>query len=195
VSRKLTMPSTIFCIFLLALHLRVDAREVERRSVDCGTDSLYVLLRLNGQHVDLGALERVLSKHGSRGYSMSELAAAARAFGLTLRGIRLGPRDIPLDRPAIAYLKNSGEGHFVVLRPVGSTGRMAQLIDPPFAPVIIDYRDLFRGPAWTGRLLLPEYGSERWAWRIGIPLAFSPFLIFAWSRFARLNKNSRALPA
>src|SRR5262249_50665333 len=100
-------------------------------ALDCGPNSLYLLLQLSGYRADLDTLKRLLPSRPPPGYSMLELKAAARANGLRLRGIRFGKRDVPLDRPAIAFLNHSGSGHFVVLRPVGVTGTMVQIIEPP----------------------------------------------------------------
>jgi hypothetical protein len=52
------------------------AREV----YDCGTLSLYYLLRLEGRSVELPQLESVLPRNaGASGYNMEQLRDAARA--------------------------------------------------------------------------------------------------------------------
>lgn len=129
--------------------------------LDCGIQSLYLLLHFSGERTDLSTLERALPAARSSNYSMSELQAADRKLGLALRGIPFGKDDVPPDRPAIASMSGSNDAHYVVLRPVGRTGTMVQVIDPPYAPQVVDSTDLIGGPAWTGRLLIPGRSYER----------------------------------
>lgn len=130
---------------------------------DCGPHTLFLLLRTLGFDVGVEELERILPPRHPEGYSMAELQAAARAFGLRLRGVRFDREDVPLDRPAIARLDQGTAGHFVLLRPVGRTGTMVQILEPQFAPSITDYGPLISGPAWTGQLLVPTSRMERLA--------------------------------
>jgi hypothetical protein len=124
--------------------------------LDCGVHALYLLLRVEGHAVDLRRLESALPPRHPDGYSMAELAAGARSLGVTLEGIRFGKRNAPLSRPAIVFLTGPRGGHFAVLRPVGTTGTMVQVIDPPSAPWIADYDQLLSSKAWTGRILVPR---------------------------------------
>ena len=65
--------------------------------------------------------------------------ATAKTFGLALDGVRLGPGDPTPGRPAIVFVRDEDKGsHFAVIRPVGSTGTMVQVIDPPGVPWIGD---------------------------------------------------------
>ena len=86
---------------------------------------------------------------------MADLRAASAQNGVRLRRAKFVKGDGPLDRPAIAFLSLANEGHFVVLRPVGVTGTMVQVLDPPFAPRVVDYKDILSGRQWTGRVLVP----------------------------------------
>ena len=95
---------------------------------------------------------------------MLDLQTAAAKFDVHLQGVRLDRRSLPLRQPAIAHLKIDGAGHFIVLRPVGSTGTMVQVIEPFHAPRIVDYVDLTRGAAWTGDVLLFDSPADR-LWR------------------------------
>lgn len=108
--------------------------EVTGSTFDCGPNALYLLLRSSGIDVRMEAIERALPPRHSDGYSMAELRDAARACGLSLRGIRIGPDDVPLDRPVIAHMDQGRSGHYVLLRPIGRTGTMVQVIEPPVAP-------------------------------------------------------------
>jgi len=126
----------------------------EETKLDCGVNALFVLLRLEGKPVTLDRLESALPFRQPQGYSMAELAAAGGSLGLRLEGLRLAKGDKGLDRPAIAFLKDAKGGHFAVLRPVGSTGTMVQVIDPPHAPWIGDYDRVLSAEPWTGRVLV-----------------------------------------
>jgi hypothetical protein len=121
---------------------------------DCGVNSLYLILQLEGRPVPLDRLDAALPLRPQDGYSMAELKAAARTLGLQLRGVQLSKGDRPLKRPAIAYFYDRKGGHFAVLKPVGTTGTMVQLIDPPLSPQILDYDRLFSWDSWTGRALV-----------------------------------------
>jgi hypothetical protein len=94
--------------------------------------------------------------------------------------VRFGRDDLPLRRPAIAYLSGLRAGHFVTLRPVGITGTMVQVIDPPDASRIMDYQPLLARPDWTGRLLVPRTAGDdlaEWSWFLVLlllPLAVGP---------------------
>jgi len=99
--------------------------------------------------------------------AMAELATAARSLGLQLDGNRLVKGDTSLDRPAIVFLKDARGGHFAVLRPVGNTGTMVQVIDPPHVPWIADYDQIVSGKTWTGRILVRR---DAWIVRNMIPV-------------------------
>ncbi len=134
---------------------------------DCATSALFVLLQTEGRPA---SLERVRTELGGRhkdGYSLSELAGAAGRLGLPLRGVRFGEGDSPLDRSAIVFIQEAQGGHFAVLRPVGTTGTMVQVIDPPMPPQIVDYDRLFRDSPWTGKILVP---APPWYERVGLVL-------------------------
>jgi hypothetical protein len=123
---------------------------------DCGVNSLFILLRLEGHSVGLSRLLSALPPRNPDGYSMIELSEAARAVGVALEGVRFSKGDKALARPAIAFLKQEGGGHFAVLRPVGTTGKMVQVIDPPSPPWVADYDRAFATKPWTGRVLMPR---------------------------------------
>ena len=146
--------TTRIAIALVLISSSTPGAETARpATTDCGMHALFVLFQVEGRPVGLEQLDRALPPRRSEGSSMTELSRAAGALGLTLKGVRMGRNDVPLDRPAIAFLKDAGAGHFVVLRPVGTSGAMVQVIDPPYAPRIVDYDWLFRGKLWTGRVL------------------------------------------
>lgn len=123
---------------------------------DCGVASLFILLQLQGKPASIERIEASLPARDPRGYSMADLSTAAGACGLKLEGVRFGRADAALGGPAIAYFKDPIGGHFAVLRPLGATGTLVQLIDPPHAPSVHDYGDIIETPLWTGRILVPR---------------------------------------
>ncbi len=136
-------------------------------TLDCGENALFVLLNMEGRPVDLDELERALPPRRKEGYSMAELAACSAALGLPLDGVRFDKGDGALTRPAIAFFKSAQGGHFAVLRPVGTTGTMVQVIDPSRASQIVDYTQILSAKSWTGRILIAR---DAWVAQNKIPL-------------------------
>jgi len=172
-------------------------RPESKTDLDCGVNALFVLLQIEGCPVALDRLESALPPRHTDGYSMTELASAARSLGLSLEGVRFVKGDSALDRAGIAFVKDAKGGHFLVLRPVGTTGTMVQVIDPPHVPVITDYDRLFTSRAWTGRILQPR---DPWHVRHAIPLVLAalsvPLASFAVWRQRRSSRRSKSdIPA
>jgi hypothetical protein len=158
---------------VLLLGFAMNARAAgpdETTTLDCGVNSLYVLLRLEGRPATIDRLLSSLPARHSEGYSMAELSAASRALGLDLEGVKFVKGDKELDRPAIAFLKDAKGGHFAVLRPVGTTGTMVQVIDPPYAPWIADYDRVLSTRSWTDRILVPR---RPWLGRNAVSLSLA----------------------
>lgn len=122
---------------------------------DCGTMALYTLLQLEGQSVELHRIETHLPSPTTEGFSMAELRDAARACGLKLAGICMPRRDPAFDRPMLVHLGVGQHGHFVVVRPVGHTSKMVQMLDGTYPPRLLDAADLYASPGWTGLALVP----------------------------------------
>lgn len=135
---------------------------------DCGRNALYVLLRLERQSVPMERLVAALPKPNVNGFSMAELASASGALGLSLEGLDLASYGRRPDRPIIIFLKRKGLGHFAVLRPVGTTGKMVQLIDPPYPPQVLDYDRLTEMENWTNFALI---ASDSWVPNVKLFLA------------------------
>lgn len=142
---------------LVALAVGSPCRAAEEKArLECGIYSLYVLLRLEGLGADYGSLRAALPVTNPAGHSMAELRDAAATFGLGLDGRQLARGVGAVDRPMIAYLGGGSKGHFVVIRPVGTTGSMVQVIDPPRSPWIGDLDQIATHKRWTGRVLVPS---------------------------------------
>lgn len=123
---------------------------------DCGTLALYHLLQLEGLPIELPTIESRLPVMPPAGYSMKELRDAAGACGLQLSGLRLKDPSRELDRPMIAFLQ---PGHYLVVRPVGHTGKLIQVLNGTEDSTILDKGILFARPEWTGLVLAPRRRS------------------------------------
>lgn len=148
--------------------------------LDCGVNSLYILLRLEGRTVSLDRILSALPARHPEGYSMAELSDAAGSLGLSLEGQEFTKENRHPGRPAIAFLKDEKGGHFTVLRPVGTTGTMVQVIDPPLVPWIADYERVLASKSWKGRLLVPRepfYDRPSFTFSIAIALGILLFLV------------------
>lgn len=121
---------------------------------DCGTSSLLILMRLEGRNVDPEALISLFPAVPRGGYSLKELASGAARSGFGLQGVRLAS-DAPPDRPVIAYLNDGVRGHYVVVRPVGLSDSLVQVLDLTRTPEVVTASDLCKRPEWTGLVLLP----------------------------------------
>ena len=148
---------------------------------DCGAKSLYHLLRLEGRPTELDRLLGILGPSSSTGRSFLSLRKAARECGLNLEAVALPKTPPSLNGPALAFIKGESEGHFLVVRPVGHTGRLVQVIDGDREPVVLDAESLFASPSWTGLALVPR--RTNWA----ALLAGSVFLSSTIALAARLT--------
>ncbi len=157
---------------------------------DCGTNALFLLMKLTGVETGLDDIKAALPAPRELGYSMLELQSAARRCGLNLVGVRFGPGNVPLSGPAIAHRPGHkpASGHFVVLRPVGSNNTVVQVIDPPYAPRIIDYVALFGGKGRPVMILRPRTRLERWA-----PIALGLLLAVPCLIALRMTKRIRSV--
>ncbi len=147
-----------------------EEREASRLINDCGVNSLYLLLRLRSAETNLSELRRALPDTEAHGLSMAEIQATSGRYGVPLRGKRIGPGDVPIDRPTIALLKSGGgPGHYVVLEPVGVLGKRVMVLDFPRPAQVVDYADLMKGDAWTGLALAPITPWERFGpWAVSV---------------------------
>lgn len=171
--------------------------EGDLSALSCGPNSLYVLLDLLGRRANLGDTLRVLPAPHPRGYSLLEIREAARRRGLDLWCGHLTRENTPLDRPVIAFFDGSQTrtGHYAVLVPVGQTGTMVQMIDPPYYPVIVDYKDII--PVRSSiKILYPlSFWQSKWfpvAIIASITIIFSAIYLLPRSRFGFITLRRRA---
>ncbi len=159
----------------------------------CGAHALYVLLRLEGKPAELTIITSHLGATGAAGLSMSRLKAASAALGLALKGVRLDPDLRALDRPVIAYVELEGHGHFLVLRPIGHTGKLVQLIDSARPdPEVYDFNEVIHDPRWTGLLLVPERQVTPLT-LVGSLLSFTGLGLLGIAALSRHRRRARTL--
>lgn len=106
--------------------------------IDCGTLSLYNLLRLENVGIELSRIEAHLPARSAGEHSMKDVLNAAKALGIKLKGVTLRKEVKAIDQTMIVFLKRGEHGHFLVIRPVGHTGKLVQVIDSAEPPDVID---------------------------------------------------------
>ncbi len=155
---------------------------------DCGVRALCLLLGLEGRHIDPKEIANSLSERDAAGYSMKQLRDEAARRGVRLRGVKLRTGERP-GGPSIAFLGDGGHGHYIVIRPIGHTGKLVQVLDPNESPLVIDVENLQRHPQWTGLALVPDPPS--WPRQIGVALAgggIAGLALIGWRRRGRSAK-------
>ncbi|HEY1639540.1 MAG TPA: peptidase domain-containing ABC transporter [Streptosporangiaceae bacterium] len=125
----------------------------QMEEADCGAACLAMALGYLGRRVPLDEL-RAMTGTGRDGVTALSLLHAARAYGLTARGVRAdlpGLRDLP--RGTILHWEFS---HFVVLD--GMTRSGIRVIDPALGRRVVREDELRR--AYTGVAIALERGAE-----------------------------------
>jgi ABC-type bacteriocin/lantibiotic exporter with double-glycine peptidase domain len=152
------------CLLLIATGWPGPARSFgeapESDASDCGAFALYHLLKIEGRATNLQQINSALGVPGVRGHSFRDLRAAAHRFGLSLDALVVAKEPSAMRAPALFFLRSGDDGHFVVVRPVGHTGRMVQVLDGDRAPVVVDAVWLFAWPSWTGLALVPRRAND-----------------------------------
>ena len=87
---------------------------------------------------------------------------------MELTGVRL-LRNTAFPKGTYILLRRRNEvGHFLVIRPVGPTGRSVQVLDGIHEPVVIDSDRFSSQPGWTGLALTPSRDDRIWQLAAGI---------------------------
>jgi peptidase C39-like protein len=148
------------CLLVLAMgppwETRASGKSPKTEIWDCGVLALYQLLRLEGRPSDLDQLRQALPGPSPKGYSLLDLRRAASVRGVRLDAVVLPKRRSAFTKPALLFVKREKEGHFMVVRPVGHTGRLVQVLDGDREPAVFDAEWLFASPSWTGLALVPH---------------------------------------
>jgi ABC-type bacteriocin/lantibiotic exporter with double-glycine peptidase domain len=120
---------------------------------ECNTISLYMFYKINCIDIDINMIEGLLPPSTARGRNMEALVNASRTLGLPLEAVRFGPNE-PIQEPSIILVRRSEHGHFVVVRPVGRSGKLLQVLDGYAAPRIVEATRVYQSPQWTGLALV-----------------------------------------
>ncbi len=144
---------------------------------DCGTIALFNLLRFIGQDATLDEVKSTLEAHPPGGFSLEELREGARRLGAELVGVRMDQVDGAPDRPILAYVDRDGHGHFLVVRPVGHTGKLLQVLDGVQPPEVMDASTLQAMPSWTGLSLAPVRSDWLSSANLALTLAAALLLV------------------
>jgi predicted double-glycine peptidase len=134
-------------------------------SIDCGPSALYNLSRLVGQPIGLEQIRSHLPTDRRGNFSMEELSRSALACGLRLRGVLLAKNEgRAIDRPMLVFLNRGEHGHFLVVRPLGTSGKLVQVVDSANPPRVMDKSALLAAKSWTGLALIRDDSSP---WVVG----------------------------
>lgn len=158
---------------------------------NCGVLALYMLLRLENHQVHMPELIKLLPNPTDRGYSMAQLSKAAKLFGMDLTGIKLSDSHAVIDRPLLVLLNDIDGGHFVVIRPVGTSGLYSQILDSSKNPEIGRTYDLIRSRSWSGFALSPSKKPITNYNKISILLLFVALTFLIPRTIARLSRIVR----
>lgn len=125
-------------------------------AIDCGPAALLALGAVEGRPIDYDRIAARLPRR-RQGHSMKELRDVARSFGLKLEGRYIGKDAGLIDRPMLAFIKDKGAKieHFLVVRPVGHTSKLVQVIDSIEPPRVMERAELVASYQWTGVVLAP----------------------------------------
>ncbi len=186
--RRLMIAATIALAVSDASGLANEKTEVASSQVDCGPAALHTLLSVEGRSVGFTKVAARLP-HRRGGHSMKELRDVAWSFGLNLEGRHIGKDIRAIDRPMLAFIKDDRLRHFLVIRPVGHTGSLVQVIDSNEPPQIMDKADLVASNQWTGVVLAPKRTS--WAAVGGLSLLAVPGLVGLGRLIKRRDRGRR----
>lgn len=157
---------TICTIFLFAnmasaVFVTSKTDEATFQPPDCGLNALFILLELNGHQVELSKLRDKLPPQTSKGYSFLDLKNAAAGVGYDLQGVMLNDSSNLPRVPAIVFLSDRENGHFIVTKPIANSSKLVQIFDAPAQPRIVNTDFLVKDSHWTGRALILKSKSYK----------------------------------
>jgi ABC-type bacteriocin/lantibiotic exporter with double-glycine peptidase domain len=131
--------------------------ETDTSTLDCGTAALYCLLKCDGVDIDFKHLSTVIPGESRINHTMQELADGAEICGVHLKGVQLSARHaIRPTSPSICFMNQDPHGHFIMIRPVGHSGKLVQVLDSTRLPEVMDWTTLQNSRGWSGTLLVHE---------------------------------------
>ena len=176
---------SILCVLLIppvAHSSAIEQPGANTGDPSCGIQALDLMLGLVGRPRNLPALAASMPGIHPRGYSLSEIRDAADRLGLPLVGARIGDDGRPPDGPSVVLInREERHGHFVVVRPIGHTGKLVQVLDPVGDPEILDAARLYSSPGWTGLALVQRHRGISRRTLLGIAAGSVGAFLLAWS--------------
>ena len=169
-----TLPIALLLIFGPA---RSEEARHSPAQLHCGAYCLYLGLQaLDLPPKDYQELEGKLGQPGPFGYSMEQLAEAARGFGAQARGVETSLENLRSRPDRFACIALLKEGHFVNIYDI--TDDRVFLVDPPETRQV--GLDSFRA-IWSGKALLisdrpiPDESAleRRYSWRRASAIALA----------------------
>jgi hypothetical protein len=94
----------------------------------------------------------------------------------------------------LVFLKLGVHGHYAVIRPVGISGNLLQIIDLTRGPEVVDKKALFSSPEWTGLALVPTegIGLSRFAIALSVTAAALVLLPLLYRGLCRTDRGLRS---
>jgi ABC-type bacteriocin/lantibiotic exporter with double-glycine peptidase domain len=167
-------------------------RDNSTGGLECGLDALILYSRLIGYPQDRALVRSSLGPVvPGRGYSMLQLQEAGRGLGIPLRGVRLNPEASNLQTPIIILCRLGEHFHYRVLRPIGHSGRVVQILDPSYeTPFVLDYETVRRSAEWTGYALIPSSHSASWVITIITITIISLILVYIFGKLRKVRPDA-----
>lgn len=149
------MNRTIATLIAAALFPVAASASDTEGHIPCGVSTLFMMARLQGLPVTLEEVELSLGPGSAGGHTLAELILAGGSFGLKLQAVKFDPDGFQPNAPLIAHLTRNDMGHYVILQPVGHSGHLIQVLDPPDLVEVLDSDDFARTSGWRGVALAP----------------------------------------
>ena len=145
---------------LLVMLLCEGSLVTESQLYDCGTLSVRNFLALHGKSVPLHVITEKLPTPCPDGFTIKQFRDAIRSLGIKVNGVKIPRQAKALDREMLMLLKHDTHGHYVVIRPVGPSGTLIQIVDGLEPPRVLEKTKLVDGESWTGIVLSTYQDNE-----------------------------------
>lgn len=117
---------------------------------------MYIFLKISKYEYSLDTVKNSLPANSPDGYSMQDLCVTGNKLGLDLAGVKITDDAFVFEEPSIVLLKGGKNGYYVVVRPIGRSGKLIQIIDPAGSIEVVEWRALRKSSYWTGLALMPR---------------------------------------
>ena len=186
--------TVLLLIAMAMLDLDDEITNVAQPSSDekqCGVNALYIVAKLYDIPCDLESLSTQFPPGNPEGYSMQDVQTAASKIGIRLEGVKCNKEAFPQNKIAIVRVTHEQSGHFIVVRPIGTTGKMVQVLDPLAEPYVIDVERLTNSEGWTGHLLV--YNPLSPYWMLAGLCAFATMVGLIFALYLKRRQDNRTV--